>query len=266
MRFLSYIIIGKIVFGGFSLDRNKFSAIAHNNHAFYSPVNPTKIDNVIELLSLTSSDKVIDIGAGKGEILLRIIEKYSSNGFAIEQCSEFAEQLKVNAKNRGILNKIEVNKQDANLAIKTLKQEFNVGICIGSSHALGGYHKTIESITKIVVKGGYIVLGELYWKKKPHEEYLDFFGGEEKDILSHSENIFKAQEFGLIPLWSSVSNEDDWDSYEWLYSKSIEDFCYNNPEDPDCPQMLERIRSWREMYLKFGRETLGFGIYLFRNL
>lgn len=247
------------------MDRNKFSAIAHKNHAFYNPVNPTKIDKVIELLFLTTHDKIIDIGAGKGEILLRIIENYSSNCIAIEQYGDFVEQLKVNAKNRGVLNNIEVIKQDANLVIKKLNQEFNVGICIGSSHALGGYPKTIESLTNIVVKGGYIVLGEIYWRKKPDTEYLKFFGGDEKDVLSHSENIFKAQEYGLIPLWSSVSNEDDWDAYEWLYSKSIEDYCYNNPEDPDCSEMLERIRSWREMYLKWGRETLGFGIYLFRN-
>lgn len=259
-------MVGKIDFGGSDLDRNKFSAIAHINHVFYSPVNPTKIDKVIELLSLTDNDKIIDIGSGIGEILLRIIEKYGSTGIAIEHYGNFAEQLKVNAKNRGVLNNIEVIPQDANLAIKTINQEFNVGICIGSSHALGGYHKTIESLSNIVVKGGYIVLGELYWRKKPHAEYLEFLGGDEVDILSHSENIFKAQEYGLIPLSSSVSNEDDWDSYEWLYSKSIEDYCYNNPDDPDCPQMLERIRSWREMYLKWGRETLGFGIYLFRNV
>ncbi|CAM3829916.1 hypothetical protein GCM10009865_05550 [Aeromicrobium ponti] len=248
------------------MDKNKFSAIAHQNHSFYNPVNPAKIDKVIELLSLTANDKIIDIGAGKGEILLRIIEKYSSNCIAIEQYDGFAEQLKVNAKNKGILNNIQVIKQDANIAIKTFNQEFNVGICIGSSHALGGYLKTIESLTNKVVKGGYIVLGEIYWRKKPDEEYLEFFGGDEKDVLSHPENIFTAQKYGLIPLWSSVSNEDDWDSYEWLYSKSIEDYCYNNPEDPDCPEMLERIRSWREMYLKWGRDTLGFGLYLFRNM
>jgi cyclopropane fatty-acyl-phospholipid synthase-like methyltransferase len=248
------------------LDRNKFSAIAHQNHSFYNPVNPAKIDKIIELLSLKDNDKVIDIGAGKGEILLRIIEKYRSNCVAIEQYGDFAEQLKVNSKNRGFLNNIEIINEDAKLAIKTLNQQFNVGICIGSSHALGGYRQTIETLTNIVVKGGYIVLGEIYWRKKPDEEYLKFLGGDEKAVLSHSENIFTAEEYGLIPLWSSVSNEDDWDSYEWLYSKSIEDYCYNIPEDPDFPEMLDRIRSWREMYLKYGRDTLGFGINLFRKV
>ena len=84
--------------------------------------------------------------------------------------------------------------------------------------------------------------------------------------MYHTQNIFTAEDYGLIPLWSTVANEDDFDAYEWLYSKSIEDYCYMTPEDPDCPAMLGKIRSWREMYLKWGRDTLGFGLYLFRNV
>ncbi|MCC6194158.1 MAG: class I SAM-dependent methyltransferase, partial [Burkholderiales bacterium] len=34
-------------------------------------------------------------------------------------------------------------------------------------------------------------------------------------------------------------------------------------EDPDVPAMLERIRKWRDGYLRWGRDTLGFAVYLF---
>lgn len=93
------------------MNRNRYSAIAHQNHTFYNPINPTKIDKVIELLALKANDKVIDIGAGKGEILLRIIEKYSSKCIAIEQYGDFTKQLQVNAKNRDALNNIEIIKK-----------------------------------------------------------------------------------------------------------------------------------------------------------
>ena len=73
---ISGIIRRELVFGGADLDRNKYSAIAHRHHTFYNPMNPDKINTVIDLLSLTSEGNVLDIGSGKGEILLRIIEKY----------------------------------------------------------------------------------------------------------------------------------------------------------------------------------------------
>jgi len=247
------------------LDRNKFSAIAHRDHAFYNPLSEEKINRVINFLSLNPSDNVIDIGAGKGEFLLRVIEKYHSQGVAIEQYDGFTELLQSNAADRGVVANIEIIQEDAEQAVKTFTQQYKVGVCIGSSHSLGGYQQTIESLKNLVVQGGYIIIGELYWRKKPDQEYLEFLGMDEQDLFHHAETIFTAEEYGLIPLWSTVANKDDFDAYEWLYSKSIEDYCFNNPSDIDCPAMLERIRSWRNMYLKHGRDTLGFGLYLYRN-
>ena len=37
----------------------------------------------------------------------------------------------------------------------------------------------------------------------------------------------------------------------------------SSPTIPDVPAMLERIRRWRDAYLRWGRDTLGFAVYLF---
>ncbi|MDQ0859698.1 cyclopropane-fatty-acyl-phospholipid synthase family protein [Bacillus sp. V2I10] len=249
------------------MDRNRYSAIAHQSHTFYNPINPSKIDKVIELLALKDNDKVIDIGAGKGEILLRIIERYRSKCIAIEKYGDFTEQLQVNAKNRGVLNNIEIITEDAKVAIKTINEQFDVAICIGSTHALGGLHETLDTLRKCVKKGGYVLIGEGYWKQQPSKEYLEALGGaEESELRSHFENVKVGEKLGLIPLWSYTTNDDEWDEYEWLYAMSIENYCYKHPDDPDCDAMLQKIRTWRSTYLKWGRDTLGFGIYLFRNM
>ena len=82
---------------------------------------------------------------------------------------------------------------------------------------------------------------------------------------SHEDNVLRAAQLGMTPLWACVASEDDWDEYEWQYSHSIEDYVLQNPNDPDSPAMRERIRKWRNATLKWGRETLGFGLYLFRS-
>jgi hypothetical protein len=38
-----------------------------------------------------------------------------------------------------------------------------------------------------------------------------------------------------------------------------------HPDDPDRDAMLKRIRNWRDAYLRWGRSTLGFGLYLFQK-
>ncbi|HEX4205805.1 MAG TPA: hypothetical protein VHZ51_16720 [Ktedonobacteraceae bacterium] len=47
--------------------------------------------------------------------------------------------------------------------------------------------------------------------------------------------------------------------------RNIEHYAREMPEDPAVPGLLERIRSWRDLYLRWGRDTLGFGLYLFQK-
>ncbi|WP_337017670.1 SAM-dependent methyltransferase [Oceanobacillus massiliensis] len=142
---------------------------------------------------------------------------------------------------------------------------FDLGICVGSTHAIGNFSSTIKALKKCVKKGGFILIGEGYWKQSPSSDYLNALGAEESELKSHYENIQVGESLGLIPLWSFTASDDDWDNYEWLYAMSIENYCFENAKDPDCPEMLEKIRSWKQTYNKWGRDTLGFGLYLFRN-
>lgn len=51
--------------------------------------------------------------------------------------------------------------------------------------------------------------------------------------------------------------------YEGLYCLSMESFVRDHPQDPDAAPFRERIRAWRDAYRRWGRDTLGFGYYLF---
>ncbi|RKQ15083.1 methyltransferase domain-containing protein [Ureibacillus endophyticus] len=249
------------------MDRNKFSAIAHQNHSFSNPISESKLMKMVEMVSLNPHDKVIDIGAGKCELLIRLVEKFNIIGTAIELYDGAIEEAKKNSSSRVTEGSIKFIIDDANIATENLAYEkFNLGICIGSTHALGGLENTLQKMKSIIKENGYILIGEGYWKKRPSEEYLQALGGaKESDLKWHHENVSVAEKLGLVPLWSYTASDDDWDEYEWLYSSSIEDYCHKNPDDPDCMAMLERIRAWRRTYLQWGRDTLGFGLYLFRN-
>lgn len=44
------------------MDRNRFSAIAHRNHAFSNPISEAKINQLLPMLDLHRGQTVIDIG------------------------------------------------------------------------------------------------------------------------------------------------------------------------------------------------------------
>jgi SAM-dependent methyltransferase len=243
------------------MDRNKFSAIAHRNHAFSNPISESKIMKMLEIVSPKATEKVIDIGAGKCELLIRLVENYHVSATAIEIYDGSIEEAKRNASIKFVVG-------NATVAVERCESDgYDIGICIGSTHALGGLEPTLQTLKRLVKKNGYILIGEGYWKQTPSPEYLEALGGaDESECRSHEDTVKAGEELGLIPLWSYVANDDDWDDYEWLYSMSVENYCLENPDDPDCDAMLQRIRTWRRTYLKWGRDTLGFGLYLYRNI
>lgn len=68
---------------------------------------------------------------------------------------------------------------------------------------------------------------------------------------------------GLIPLLALVSNGDDWDIYETLQWRAAARYAALNSDDPDVPELLARVGRSRHEYLTWGRETLGWALYLF---
>ena len=248
------------------MNKYKFTVIGHRNLSICNPLSSEKVNKAISLLDLKPDDRVIDFGAGKGEILVRTMERYGSRGTAVELQEGLISDFTKISEGRVPTNKISLILKEAKSFLKTdLKEPFDAGFCIGSSHAFGTYIDALEALKKSVITDGLILMGNGYWKQTPAPEFLAFMESNADELGSHESNIVLAESLGLTPLWSCVASEDDWDEYEWQYSRSIEEYVRAHPQDPDSPAMKERIKRWRNATLKWGRDTFGFGLYLFRN-
>jgi len=58
------------------MNREKFSFIAHRDHDYCNPISAAKIEKVLDLLPLDGSSRVLDLGCGRAELALRIIERF----------------------------------------------------------------------------------------------------------------------------------------------------------------------------------------------
>jgi len=117
----------------------------------------------------------------------------------------------------------------------------------------------------MTVSGGLIAVGEPFWLQTPNDEYLLAEGMGREDVGTHYENVRVGEEEGLTCLYTVVSNHDDWDHYETYQLWAVDDYVRHHPEDPDTPELVERTRRGQETYLRWGRNTLGWAIYLFRK-
>lgn len=246
-------------------DQARYSALAHRDHVFCSPLSSEKVDRVLGLLELSPGQRVLDVGCGKAEMLVRLVSRFGARGVGVDLNERFLEEANAKAAVKVPRQSIELLHTSIH-SVPAPAESFDVAVCVGATHAFGGYRATIAALQRLLVPGGRILLGEGYWKREPDPGYLEVLGATPGEYTDHAGNVSAGLDAGLIALYSCVSSEDEWDHYEGLYARAIERYAIAHPDDPDSPEMLQRIRRWRAAYLRWGRETLGFGLYLFAKL
>jgi len=248
----------------FKMDMWKYFSVIHEYHGTCNPMSTAKLDELIDLLKLNPGSTVLDIASGKGEILTRLAERYEISGVGVDISPYFVEDTERRFKERIPGAKIEILNMDA--ADYITDQLFDLTMCIGASWVYQGHKGTLSALKKMTKPGGLILVGEPFWIKDPDEAYLaaeeftrDMFG-------THYDNVIVGEDEGLLPLYTLVSNQDDWDRYETLKWYAAEKYAGENLEDNDVKEVLDRIAYERTSYLRWGRDTVGWSLYLFRKV
>lgn len=242
----------------------KFFDITHRDHVICNPLSLGKLDEFVELLDLTPGARVLDIACGKGEILVRLAERYGIEGVGVDispYCIRDAIQKAKARVPEASLRFLEMDGAQFNAE----DGSFDLAMCMGASWVFGGYRGTLRALARFVRPGGQVAVGEPYWKTIPPPEYLSVTGLRADEFGTHVDNVAAGVEEGLVALYTLVSSDDDWDRYEALQWRAAERYAAANPDDPDVPELLRKVHHSRDTYLRWGRSTLGWSVYLFRR-
>lgn len=244
------------------MNPQKFSAIAHRDHDYCNPISTAKIERVLDLLSLDATSRVLDLGCGRAELALRIIERFGSTVVAVDNSELMLDAARERAEWTGARHKLHLDDSDIR-EFRADPETFHLTVMLGAGGIDGGMPGICRQLKAWTKGGGYILIGDGYWRRRPPGEYVKFLGTSDAEYLDHRGNVQAGVEAGLIPMHAVTATQDEWDEYEWKYARAIERYAGEHPEDPDVPAMVERIRRWRDAYLRWGRDTLGFALYLF---
>jgi len=216
-------------------------------------------------LALAPDQTVLDVGCGNGEILARLLERYSCTCVGIDPDPDEMAAARIRLAALGPRARLlEMTAQDADI-----EGRFDAAICIGSTHAYGGPGKallgTLAALAPRVSPGGRLLIGEGYWRQPPDPDYLAATGMGAGDYVSHEGVIATAKAAGWILLDAVTTPRADWDHFEGAALAYVETLAVAAPDDSQTQAKLDRSRAWRDAYENWGRDTLGFGLYLFRN-
>jgi len=247
------------------MEQWKFFDITHREHVYCNPMSVAKFEELIALLRLEPENRALDIASGKGEFLIRLAEQYGIEGIGVDLSPYFVSNARKHYQKRIPDAQLSFLEMDGADYKPTAPENFSLVACIGASWIFDGYKETLIALSEMAAPDGWVVVGEPYWLKEPATKYLEAIDQKRNSFGTHDENMKVGQDLGLKPVYTLVSNKDDWDRYEGLQWYAAEDWARKNPEDPDVEEILKRVHKDRENYLRMGRETLGWAVYLFKK-
>ena len=239
--------------------RARWSAIAHAGLALIDPVSRAAVDAALDRLDLPPGARVLDVGCGKGEVLLRLVERRPDvRGVGIDLDESFLAEARAAAERRVPGGDVTFRQVDG----RTLSDpagSLDALIVVGASHALGGLEATLATAAHLLRPTGGLLLGEGYWRREPAADYLAALGAT-SDELSPLEgllDVVRAAGFGVRH--RAESSPEDWDRYERAWAENGLRWAADHPDDPDHDDLVRFIRAGRRRYEELGgRETLAF--------
>lgn len=223
-----------------------------------NPSSPEKVLTTGRFLRLAPGRRVLDFGCGFAEPLVLWAERYGIAGTGIDIRPAACERARQKIAARGLAERLEiVCGPGADYAFD--EGAFDAAVCLGASFVFGGFENTLAALRRAIHPGGRIALGEPYWRRA---EVPAAYAAAQAGIHQEHELLAMVRAAGLELECIVRASQDDWDRYESDNWHGLIRWREENPSHPDRTAVTAHLQRTQDEYLRYGRECLGWAIYV----
>jgi mycolic acid cyclopropane synthetase len=230
----------------------RLNELRHRRLTWNTPLSPEHAERLLDHLALPPGVKLLDLGCGWGELLLRAVARTpDSSGVGVNTNVSELERGRELAQRRGLDNRVKFTAADASLFVGT----YDRVICIGAADAWGGTKGALAAMREHLTPGGLGLYGDGFWVGAPSPDLVEMLGEIQRSLSALVECSLDA---GLRALHVDTADQAEWDDFEWRSYRGLEEFALREPGDPLAPAAQKMAAVRRKEYLEGYRGVLGF--------
>ena len=185
----------------------RYYVVAESAHELQNPTSEEKIVLLGRRLGLGPESRVLDVASGRGGPALVLARAFGCTIEGIEIEPAFQEVAVARADAEGLASLLSFRVADAAKA-ELRPKAYDAALCLGASFLYGDLAATVATLAPAVKPGGYVAVGEPYWRRLPlPDDYEE--RGLQLTTLEGTVAVFETE--GLPVVSVIASSEDDWD-------------------------------------------------------
>ncbi|MET8086258.1 methyltransferase domain-containing protein [Micromonospora sp. NPDC005194] len=221
-----------------------------------TPLSEEHAALLLRRLDVRPGARVLDLGCGWGELLLRAVAAGGVAGPVATRGVGVDTDEAALARGRRLAAEKSLNRHVAFVMGEAAAwhEPADRVLCIGSAHVFGGTGAALDALASVVRPGGRLLLGEGYWQSDPTAEATRIFGADVTDLAGLVEAA-RARGWRLLHL--STADQREWDDFESTWLAGRQEWLLTYPEDPRADQIRAELDDRLRQYVGGYRGVLG---------
>lgn len=243
--------------------RTSFHHIAYSALEVCNALEMATVDRAMTLSGLQPGARALDIGTGNGAISRRLAERFGLSVIAVERDPAMAELARERTRGTPGVRVVEMT----STAALDAEGPYDLIVVIGATDSAGPGSRdpevAMERLREHLNPGGFILWGDLVWTETPPEPLRMIV--EASNTYRSDKGYRQAAEGAELELLSAeMSSDATWDHYVATMDATAREWLAANPDAPEAAAVRASADRIKGMF-DFGREYVGFGLYLLRR-